>query len=72
MKEKSRTKIFNELDFEVNTHCSPPPGIWYAAEWCPRLIHLHRVHQSRESKDAHGDEQEQTAHLKNDRNNIDM
>lgn len=49
------------------THRSPPPGIWYTAEWCPRLIHLHRVHQSREGEDAHGDEQKQTAHLKHDR-----
>lgn len=49
------------------THRSPPPGIWYAAEWCTRLIHLHRVHQSGEGEDAHGNEKKQTAYLNKDR-----
>lgn len=65
---KSAGKTNSEQDFEVRpTHRSPPPGIRYAAEWSARLIHLHRVHQSREGEDAHGDEQKKTAHLNSDR-----
>lgn len=50
-----------------HTYRSPPPGIRYAAERGPRLIHLHRVHESREGEDAHGDEKKQAAHLNQDR-----
>lgn len=49
-----------------HTHRSPPPGIRYAAERGSRLIHLHRVHESREGEDAHGDEKKEAAHLNQD------
>lgn len=58
------SKVVEKCKPVDRTYCSPPPGIRYAAEWGPRLIHLHRVHESREGEDAHGDEQEQAAHLK--------
>lgn len=65
---KTSAQILMQSGKKVDaTHRSPPPGIWYAAERCPRLIHLHWVHQSREGEDAHGNEQKQTAHLNHDR-----
>lgn len=56
-------KLSEELLTSAHTYCSPPPGVRYAAERGPGLIHLHRVHESREGEDAHGDEEEQAAHL---------
>lgn len=57
--------VFNKKKSLGSAHRSPPPGIWDAAEWRPGLIHLHRVHEGGEGEDAHGNEQEQAAHLNN-------
>ena len=45
------------------TYSCPPPSMRDAGEVCLRHVMLHSVNHGREAEDAHGDEEEEAAHL---------
>lgn len=47
----------------MGTHRGPPPGVRDGGEVGVVDVVLHRVDHGREHEDAHGDEEQQAAHL---------